>query len=170
MCACWIPPAQTPTSPPAFPNVLKTHVCACVYFYSSVQCSSPRHSHLLLQTTGTAWCPSTVLQPPSSPSTIEWIQQAGKKLLLNFEICVGSLTEAGEWGLKPWVAKILTSESTAFPYLNLSIFKCYLSQHRASVTSLGLLNQLMNQSKSEWNWVTSSIATGKNKLNTPQSS
>lgn len=75
VCACWIPPAQTPTSPPAFPNVLKTQVCACVYFCSCGQCSSPKHSHLLLQTSDTAWCPSTVLQPLSSSSAI---RQTGK--------------------------------------------------------------------------------------------
>ena len=48
-----------PTSPnshfsPSLPNVLNTQVCACVYFYSCVQCSSPKYSHLLLQTSGTA--------------------------------------------------------------------------------------------------------------------
>lgn len=80
MCACWIPPAQAPTSPQAFPNVLNTQVCAHVYFYSCVQCSSPKHSHLHLQTSGAAWHPSTVLQPLSSSSALCQTQTSEKLL------------------------------------------------------------------------------------------
>lgn len=106
---------------PSLPNILNTQVCACVYFNSCVQCSSTKHSHLLLQTSGTAWCPSTVLQPLPSISAIYQAQQTGKKLWLHFENCAGFLKEAGKWGLKPWVAEILISGPTAFPHLNLPI-------------------------------------------------
>lgn len=52
-------------------------------------------------------------------------QRTGKKLWLHLENCAGSLKAAGKRGLEPWVAEILTSAPTAFPHLNLPIFKCF---------------------------------------------
>lgn len=157
-CSCTLencllhPTSQAPTSPPAFPNALNTGVPARVHSYSCLQCSSPSTLNLLLQISP-AWCPSTALQPLSSSSTLCQTRQTSKKFLLNFKNCVGSLKEAGERGIKPRVAEILTSGLAASPPLNLSILNCYLSQHRTSGTSLGLPSQLMNQSKSERNWM-----------------
>lgn len=119
MCACWSQQAKLPLLP-SLPDVLNTQLCACGHtvFNPNHSSVSPNQWH--------GWMPK--YRAAASAKFFHFTPSSGKwqeTLASLWELC--SLKALGEWGLRPWVAEILTSGPTASPHLKLLLFKWHLS-------------------------------------------